>query len=364
MGEISGSLNRTKGTADMQVGHALPLEELARPMVMDVLEEEVEEREGHLQSQIARQRERFVDLGRQLADYESALADLRRNLSEQSTGPTDFQRQPTERETALTDMIERFRRELEQEAARITNLQQEIAAHRERTNPNGMFDGHPLTILARSYRRDPWWPELESIRRISMLHSETLYVLRCCAARVKNAIVEVGPYIGGSTIALGRGVQLSGAGPLISVELGGSYPEHNVPTNDIIADLKRNLEAYRLTDVVHIVQGSSSDPVIEAEVNRTLAGRPIDLLFLDADGNVERDFNLYETRLSPGAILIFDDYRAEGAPDKETIVRSWVDQAVASGLVEDLGIYRWGTWVGRYWQRSSKQTGINSQLKT
>jgi predicted O-methyltransferase YrrM len=329
------------------------VEELARPMVMDVPEDEVDEREAHLRSQIARQRERFVDLRRQLAGYESALADLQRQLSEQSARATDLQRQVTKREGGLTDMIEFLRRELDQEAARIAELEREIAAHRERTNPNGMFDGHPLTKLARSYRRDPWWPELESIRRISMLHSETLYILRCCAARLKNAIVEVGPYIGGSTIALGRGVQLSGAGPLISIEMGGSYPTHAVPTDDIIRDLKRNVEAYGLTDLVHIMEGFTTQPAIDEEVNRILAGRPVDLLFLDADGNVERDFHLYETRLSPGAVLIFDDYWAEGAPEKQTTVRAWVDSAVASGLVENLGIYRWGTWVGRYWRKAT-----------
>jgi hypothetical protein len=36
--------------------------------------------------------------------------------------------------------------------------------------------------------------------------------LRCCAARVRNAIVEVGPYIGGSTIALGRGIEVAAPG--------------------------------------------------------------------------------------------------------------------------------------------------------
>ena len=78
--------------------------------------------------------------------------------------------------------------------------------------------------------------------QISMLHFETLYLLRSLAARTKDAIVEVGPYIGGSTIALGRGIQIGGGGPLISVEMGGSYPSHAVPTNDIIADLKSNIE--------------------------------------------------------------------------------------------------------------------------
>jgi predicted O-methyltransferase YrrM len=97
------------------------------------------------------------------------------------------------------------------------------------------------------------------------------------------------------------------------------------------------------------MEGFTTDPAIDAALNRVLAGRPIDLLFLEADDNVERDFELYRERLSRGAILIYDDYLAEGAPEKQTTIKAWVDSSVASGLVENLGVYGWGTWVGRYW---------------
>jgi uncharacterized coiled-coil protein SlyX len=138
-------------------------------------------------------------------------------------------------------------------------LKREIAEQRDRSEElmrefvrEQHFDDQPLVRLARSYRRDPWWPELQSLLKISMLHSETLYLLRSLAARTKDAIIEVGPYIGGSTIALGRGLQIGGGGPLISVEMGGSYPSHAVPTNDIITDLKSNVEGYGLTSIVPI----------------------------------------------------------------------------------------------------------------
>ena len=93
---------------------------------------------------------------------------------------------------------------------------------------------------------------------------------------------------------------MGGGGPLISVEMGGSYPSHAVPTNDIIADLKSNVEAYGLTSVVHIIEGFTTDAAVDAAVNRILDGRTIGLLFLDADGNVERDFEFYRGRLSRG----------------------------------------------------------------
>jgi predicted O-methyltransferase YrrM len=244
-------------------------------------------------------------------------------------------------------------RNLEQErleqCSRMQALTRLIAEQETIVVRDQLFEEQPLVRLARSYRRDLWLPELQSLLKISMLHSETLYLLRSLAARTRDAIIEVGPYIGGSTIALGRGLQMGGGGPLISVEMGGSYPGHAVPTNDIITDLKSNVDAYGLTSVVHIIEGFTTDAAVDAAVNRILDGRTIGLLFLDADGHVERDFDFYRDRLSRGCILVYDDYITEQAPEKQTTIKTWVDQAVASGLVENLGLYRWGTWVGRYW---------------
>jgi predicted O-methyltransferase YrrM len=244
-------------------------------------------------------------------------------------------------------------RYLEQErveqCSRMHTLTRLIAEQQAMVLRDQLFEEQPLVQLARSYQRDPWLPELQSLLKISMLHSETLYLLRSLAAHTRDAIIEVGPYIGGSTIALGRGLQMGGGGPLISVEMGGSYPNHAVPTNDIITDLKSNVDAHGLTSVVHIIEGFTTDAAVDAAVNRILDGRTIGLLFLDADGHVERDFDFYRDRLSRGSILVYDDYITEQAPEKQTTIKTWVDQAVASGLVENLGLYRWGTWVGRYW---------------
>jgi predicted O-methyltransferase YrrM len=273
-----------------------------------------------------------------IAETESLLRHLDDERVEQSSRVDHLTRLVVEQE-AVVGLIGR---ELAQQPARIEELKRELV-------PDERFEGQPLVRLARSYRRDSWWPELQSLRSISMLHFETLYLLRSLAMRTTDAVVEVGPYIGGSTIALGRGLQMGGGGPLISIEMGGSYPNHAVPTNDIIADLKRNVEAYGLTGLAHIMEGFSTDPAIEAAVDRILAGKPIGLLFLDADGDVARDFELYRSRLSRGSILVFDDFISEHAPEKQTTIKIWVDQAVASGLVENLGVYRWGTWVGRYW---------------
>ena len=47
-------------------------------------------------------------------------------------------------------------------------------------------------------------------------------------------------------------------------------------------------------------------------------------------------------------IIMFDDYESDWAAAKARLVRPWVDAAVASGKVRNLGVYGWGTWVGQY----------------
>jgi predicted O-methyltransferase YrrM len=214
-----------------------------------------------------------------------------------------------------------------------------------------LFDGNPLSKFAQSYSADPWWPELQKVKAFSMLHYETLFLLKHFARAADGAVIEVGPYLGGSTIALARGVEESGNGPSISIEVGGANLGHSLATADIIADLRANLRVYRVSHIAHILEGYSTDAAIDQQVNHLLNGRAIGLLFLDADGNVARDFNLYRDRLCDNAIIALDDYMtygAEPAHEKTTTVKLWVDQAVEAGIVEDLGIYRWATWFGRY----------------
>ena len=68
---------------------------------------------------------------------------------------------------------------------------------------------------------------------------------------------------------------------------------------------------------------------------------------MDSDGNVEADFELYGDLLAPQAYLIIDDYFAPGAPHKVQPTRDGIALLTRRGLVECLGIYGWGTWVGR-----------------
>ncbi|MEA2754646.1 MAG: hypothetical protein QOJ54_935, partial [Aliidongia sp.] len=78
--------------------------------------------------------------------------------------------------------------------------------------------------------------ELAAIRRISMIGEATLATLRATAALTRGAVLEIGPCMGGSTVALAGG--LPRGVPLATIDVGGSYLGHaTLPTDDILGAL-------------------------------------------------------------------------------------------------------------------------------
>ena len=100
-----------------------------------------------------------------------------------------------------------------------------------------------------------------------------------------------------------------------------------------------------------IAEGHSNDPEIRREVIDTLNRPGISLLFIDADGEVDRDMDSYRSLMRPGCFVVFDDYHAQARtlPEhKDVRVRSVVDEEVRAGRLEPFGVFGWGTWFGRY----------------
>jgi predicted O-methyltransferase YrrM len=190
---------------------------------------------------------------------------------------------------------------------------------------------------------------IERCKAISMLHNETLLLLNFFARRARGPVLEIGPYIGGSAIAIASGLKEGGGGPLVTVEAGTSYESHpHLPTRDTVGDLQRNLQAFGVEDVVRIVRGWSVQRRTRREVRKAIAPGTVELFVVDADGFPGRDLWLFESLLAEGCALVFDDYASDAAPEKAGPVSYWVKKAIARGLVTDLGVYLWGTWVGQY----------------
>ncbi|MGZ3275378.1 MAG: class I SAM-dependent methyltransferase [Phenylobacterium sp.] len=198
---------------------------------------------------------------------------------------------------------------------------------------------------------------IEQIKSISMLGIPTLTLLHMFAKIAAGPVLEIGPYVGGSTIALASGLQSAGSGELHGIEIGGYYRGHpQLPSQDILRDLDANLQSYGVRDLVRLAVGRPDERKVIKALYERIAPRSVRFFISDNDGAVGRDFWLYEPLLADDCLLAFDDYVSETVKGPST--QRWVDRAVARGLVEDFGVYPWGTWFGRYRRPSALQKAM------
>jgi predicted O-methyltransferase YrrM len=181
----------------------------------------------------------------------------------------------------------------------------------------------------------------------SMLGIDALVLIYHFARVTKGDILEIGSFLGGSTIAAGLGVRDSGSRKkIISIELGGQLKDHRLATKDIFRDLKKNLSRVGLLDAVTLINGSSFEEKTITAVRQMTNSGEVGLFIFDADANVRRDIDCYGDRFGPGCAIVVDDYFS--ATEKGGPTRMQVDELVNTGRLQPLGFYGWGTWVGRW----------------
>jgi predicted O-methyltransferase YrrM len=139
------------------------------------------------------------------------------------------------------------------------------------------------------------------------LPASTYKMIYECARRAgEGVMIDIGPAQGGSTLALGLGIRDSGksASTVFSIEKGlGSTALKMRDDPDANRDvLHANVAQYGLKSVCEILIGG-----VEEVHHRVDDTRPVSLLFIDADGALDRDFALFYNRLSAGAPIIVDD---------------------------------------------------------
>lgn len=217
---------------------------------------------------------------------------------------------------------------------------------------NGMpTTSFELSLLATRYRSDPlhkFFSELN--KRISMLHPDVLALLYHFGACANGPLLELGPYVGGSTISMARGVADGGGSARItSVEMGGRYDHPTYATADIVESLRANLKAYGVDGRVSLIVGHSREkPALDSVAAVVEQEGPFSCLVIDADGQVEEDFALYRRFVAPRCYLVIDDYYAPGAPEKEATTRNQLAALEQQHVVESFGVHGWGTWFGRF----------------
>ena len=206
------------------------------------------------------------------------------------------------------------------------------------------------SFLVPFYRSQPIQQDLSQLNRdsVSMLHPDVLALMYHLAAYSEGPVLELGPYVGGSTVALAWGMRHGKRNArIVSIELGGSYDHPTAGTNDIVRDLRRNLDRYGVADRVELVVANSRDPETVRKVGRLIGTEKAGLCCIDSDGEVATDLGLYMDLLAKDAYLIIDDYFAPGAPHKVKPTRDGIRAVEQQGLVQCFGVYGWGSWVGR-----------------
>ena len=180
-----------------------------------------------------------------------------------------------------------------------------------------------------------------------MLAPDVLVLIYHMAKISDGAILEIGSFLGGSTIAAALGARDSGRQrKFISIELGGPLKDHRLATRNIFRDLEKNLARAGLRDAVTLINGSSFEEKTIGAVREKIGPGEIGLFVFDADWNVRRDLDWYADRLANNCWVVIDDYIS--ATEKAGPIRTQVDELVAAGRLVTLGFYGWGTWVGRW----------------
>jgi Methyltransferase domain len=212
--------------------------------------------------------------------------------------------------------------------------------------------GDCLDLMHRlmTYRHEPIHSELMKVRdRYSMLHLDVLILIYHFAKICSGAVLEIGAFIGGATVAAAFGVRDSGHNKrLIAIEPGGSVKHKRLGTRNILRDLERNLAKEGVTDLVTLIKGQSFKPDTVAAVRRVLGSDPIGLLILDADAAKRRDIDCYRDKFAAECWMVIDDYYGADSNEKIATTRTDVDALVVARALEPLGFYGWSTWVGRW----------------
>ena len=197
------------------------------------------------------------------------------------------------------------------------------------------------------YRSAEVRQRLEKVgREASMLHVDVLLLIYHFARFSAGDVLEIGPYVGGSTIAAAFGARQSGTQKkIITIEAGGSVRHFRLSSRNIIKDLKKNLARFGAAEDVTLVNGRSSDKAIISEVRQRLSNREVSLFIFDADNAVRRDLDSYGDLLNDGCWVVIDDYFG---PAKAAPLRAQVDALVSEARLVPFGYYGWGTWVGQW----------------
>lgn len=200
--------------------------------------------------------------------------------------------------------------------------------------------------------RSPAWSNIVAAKARSMMGLPTLAMLRIFALAAKGHILEIGAYIGGSSLALAWGALANQRSKLVVIDRVGSYSSHpHLPSDDIEADWHQTMQEFGIDEIAQLIAGNSCDPACCARAKAALNGEKFDCVSIDANGFVWEHLAHISTSLTDTFYLIIDDYvgpsEAGDAKHKAHRTIASVHDALECGAIEEFGVLPWGTWFGR-----------------
>jgi predicted O-methyltransferase YrrM len=222
---------------------------------------------------------------------------------------------------------------------------------------NQALDGLGLMKALMIYRPRPITRYLGSMgRRYSMLHPDVLVLLYYLARYTEGDILEIGPYIGGSTIAAAQGARdAAHSKTIVTIEHGVPMASSRLSSGDTIADLKQNLASHGVADLVRLIVGEASAKSTIEAVRHHFQPDKVGLFIMDADGAVENALTSYGELLHDDCWVVVDDYFATGvAAGKALRSKTEIDSLVDGGVLYCGGFFGWGTWIGK-WRRNRNE---------
>lgn len=191
---------------------------------------------------------------------------------------------------------------------------------------------------------------LDYVQGHTMLREDVILALIWEGANTTGPVLEVGSFIGGSSLALMFGCEVSGQ-PFRSIELGGARTDHEDPrffTSDIHASWGKAVTGYYPLQVARsvLIKGGYDDDEVRASVREWLDGRSLGVLFIDADGHLDRTVGSLGDHLDEATRLVIDDYQTPVS--KQYMIKPVVDAHCAAGFWRpDAEPLVDGTWFGQ-----------------
>ena len=167
----------------------------------------------------------------------------------------------------------------------------------------GLGTPEAFAILSRAWLRAGWdTKHVYSFtwmgRPIIQLPEDMIRVQEAIYAVRPTVIVETGVAHGGSLVFYASLLKAMGGGRVIGVDIEIRPPN------------RRAIEAHELSDMITLVEGSSTDPVVVAQVRAMI--QPADRVFVMLDSNHSRQHVLDELRayaglVTPGSYMVAAD---------------------------------------------------------